>query len=380
MTGFLHGLGSKDPPAELVTPLRPATWRGLPTTIDFVRARQLGARPVMVLSDLWGYPGDGYNGHGPPWLDPAGWASTVRRAAKYLGPDVVWDVWNEPDSGAFWSGTPEQLLQVFAIAESTLRAVHGDRAFVIGPGFAHYDATALRRFLDGCRDLGCRIDALSWHEFPAADEPPSTIADHLREARTFTSLPLLVGEVVSSWDQTRPGTLVGYLAALERGRAAGAARACFADRRGNACADRSLGRLLVDGQIRTTSSWWATAAYARGVPGRVRTSVRSAGAAVLGARCRGRDDRAEVLLGREDRSRAVRDWTVRFAGLRALPCVGAADRLRVAVRRLPSQSLRPLERPVLDRVLRVPVDGSRATVRVPRVPAHDAVVLEVRRG
>ena len=379
MSGFLHSLGATDPPPELVAPLRPRLWRGVPRTVNFARARSFGARPVVVLSDFWGYPGTNYHRHGPPWLDLERWGDRVEREARRFGPDVVWDIWNEPDSRVFWDGTEDQFALVFRTAEARLRAVLGPST-VVGPSLSHYEGGRMRRFVAACAELGCTLDALAWHELLGPSTRLSAIVSHLRDARRFSTLPLFVTEIVGQEDQTRPGALVGYFSALERGGAAGAARACFGTEGDeNACISRSLNGLLVNGPVRTTSSWWATATYASGVGRRVATVRRSGGAAVLAARCGTGGGHATVLLGRENRSVGRDGWRIRLEGLRALPCVGRSKRIVARPKRMPAQNRRALERPLAMKALRAAIgpDGT-ATLKVPRVGPHDAVAVEIR--
>src|SRR5262245_15429046 len=101
--GFLHGVGAEAPPDRLIVPLRPALWRGTPATADVGRASGVGARYVFVLSDLWGYPGEGWRGGRPPWEDLRAWSRMVRTAVRaYRNRRLVWEVWNEPNHRYFW--------------------------------------------------------------------------------------------------------------------------------------------------------------------------------------------------------------------------------------------------------------------------------------
>jgi xylan 1,4-beta-xylosidase len=390
MVGLLHGIATTSPPDALVDPLRPALWRGIPQTVAFGRAVGAGATPMVVLSDAWGYPGTNWHNRGAPYLKTKRWTKFVDAAARKAGTaTVVWDVWNEPNNAGFWNGTPEQLASTFAIAEHELRAQLGARAIVVGPSLAYYDVRWLRRFLDACLPLGCHIDALTWHEFPTQRQPIGTIADHLREARRdFLEAPryrplqigsLIVNEMVSRDDQRRPGELVAYFAALERGGADGAARGCFPlAPPSNGCSDDTLDGLLTpSGSVRTTASWWVTRLYADGVGRRVRTTTTAGALNALGSACPGAGSTATVLLGSGRRSQTTSDWTVRVAGLRRLPCVGAARRLSVAVKALPDVGARSIRSPSTRARQRVSVRNGAATIRIRDVRPHEAIVLEL---
>ncbi len=82
MNGFLHSLSATEPRDALVAPLAPRLWRSDLTRASPERARALGARYLVVLSDLWGYPKDGWNGRGPPWANLRRWERFVRATAR----------------------------------------------------------------------------------------------------------------------------------------------------------------------------------------------------------------------------------------------------------------------------------------------------------
>ena len=62
LVGFLHGLDDLQPADRLVVPLQPTLWRGSLDSAPYARAVGFGARYMLVVSDLWGYPGAGWYG------------------------------------------------------------------------------------------------------------------------------------------------------------------------------------------------------------------------------------------------------------------------------------------------------------------------------
>lgn len=69
VVGLLHGMDAARPPARLIRPLAPLTWRGNLFSAPYGRATGFGARYIIVLSDLWGYPGANWYGGRAPWED-----------------------------------------------------------------------------------------------------------------------------------------------------------------------------------------------------------------------------------------------------------------------------------------------------------------------
>jgi hypothetical protein len=81
MLGFLHGLDETTPETRWIEPLHPALWRGQFYSAPYERAVSFGARYVLVVSDLWGYPGAHWYGREPPWEEPGVWFAFVRNLA-----------------------------------------------------------------------------------------------------------------------------------------------------------------------------------------------------------------------------------------------------------------------------------------------------------
>jgi hypothetical protein len=309
--GFLHGLGETRPPDDMVAPLSPRYWRGDLTSAAYDRAEAFGARYIVVLSDLWGYPGANWYGRRPPWEDLAAWGAFVRRTARaHPDPALVWDVWNEPDHAYFWNGTREQLYETYRVAYQALRRELGPRAVISGPSVSAFRWNWLVGLLEYCRFEDCEVNALSWHELPGVGHGIDRISAHLARARSellrnpayvvIGLRALDVNETVGAGDGLYPGEQLAYLAELEQGRATAAARACWPDPIGtDTCGMKTLDGLLTP-DLRPRATWWATTWYARSVAHRVRATVLGAGLAALATRRGSPKGRAEVILGAYD--------------------------------------------------------------------------------
>ena len=71
---------------------------------------------MLVLSDLWGYPKDGWGGRGPPWADLRRWEPSSRHRARAPRSPLMWDIWNEPDVKDFWRGGRRRLIRTYVVA------------------------------------------------------------------------------------------------------------------------------------------------------------------------------------------------------------------------------------------------------------------------
>jgi hypothetical protein len=393
MVGFLHGMNATTPPDEMIRPLRPALWRGVPGTAPYDRARIFGARYVLLLSDLWGYPATWSNGGRAPYGHLHEWAQFVRVIARqYRGQDVIFDVWNEPNAQTFWIGTRKQLFETYAVAARVLHEELGEDVQVIGPSLGAYDADYIGAFLDACRsEPGCRVTALAWHEIPELPPPMSTIVDHLRDARhrflertKYAGLGLqrvYVTESVNAYSQYQPGDTLAYLSALERGGADGAARACWESPNGdNQCFNHTLDGLVTPGTGRPRAAWWTYKLYADGVASRVRATTDDSSVAALASSASAIPGAPQLLLGRFSGStRTFRKTgvSVTLRRLDALPPFAAASKVTVVVQQVPDQDTRPLSSPKLVMQADVPVTGGAAHVVIPRFGLHDLYAVTV---
>lgn len=301
MNGFIHSLGATEPPDDLVAPLAPRLFRSDLIRASVDRAAELGARYQLVLSDLWGYPANGWNGRGPPWADLDGWERFVRGVARdHAGRSMSWDIWNEPNGATFWEGGRERFFRTYAVANRVLREELGPDVEIAGPSVSRWSPLWIEAFLARCLSESCRISALTWHENLRPDDPITEVSDHLRDARSrlmadprYAPLGLTeihVNEYVGREDRYLPGAAVAYFAELEDGGADLAALSCWNEAD---CGPAGLGGLLAAGAPR--SAWWAHRWYARGADTRVRSKSGSGGVTALASRPS--PGEVEVLLG-----------------------------------------------------------------------------------
>jgi hypothetical protein len=391
VVGLLHGMDGVRPPDGVIRPLAPRAWRGDLMGTPYARAVGFGARYIVVVSDLWGYPGANWYGGRPPWEDLDAWASFVRglaRANRDRG--LVWDIWNEPDLPYFWNGTQSQFHATYRVAYETLRAELGRRAVITGPSVSRFRWSWLVGLLEYCRQADCEVNALSWHELPGESPGIAAIAGHLRRARTWLLRnpayvvlglrELHVNESVGPGDHLFPGEQVAYLAELEHGGANAATRACWPDPSGqDNCRAQTLDGLLDPVTMRPRAAWWVTAWYSRGVGSRVSARASGAGLAALAAAGTRRARRAEVLVGAYDPhdGRPPADVTVEvdLRRLDRLPFLRGRSRVRIATSHLVSTGQAPTV-PRRTGAAVVPIHAGVARVAV-TLKRHEAALLRL---
>ncbi len=394
LVGFLHGLDDLQPADRLVVPLHPTLWRGSIDSAPFVRAVGFGARYMLVVSDLWGYPGAGWYGRQAPWEDWDAWSAFVRDLARRYGDhDMVWDIWNEPDVPYFWTGTEAQYHELYRRAYVAIRQELGARATIAGPSVSAFRWDWLVGLLDYCRGADCAVDALSWHELPGG-RGVAAIADHLRRARAgllgnpaYVPLGvrgLYIGEYVGEGDALWPGEVLGYLAQLESGGASEAAHACWHDPSGaDTCTQHTLDGLLDGATMRPRAPWWAMRWYARGTDSRVRSRSTDPALAVMAARRPGGSDwrHAEILLGyldTHDRPLPPRtDVLLAVRGLSQLKFMRGATVPHLTAYRVRSSGQAPVTPVAVRAPVVVRARRGELVLRVRGLRLHDALLLRL---
>jgi xylan 1,4-beta-xylosidase len=386
MVGFVHGMDQRRPADDLIEPLAPALWRGKLRDVPYQRVQDVGGRYTYVLSDRWGYPG---HGKPAPYEDFRAWERFVRKTARASrrGNDVLWDVWNEPNEGHFWQGTPEQLYETYRIAENVLRQEIGPDVLVGGPSTLGWRSDWIVGLLEWCRTYGCQVNVLSWHEL--SNGPIPAIRDRLRFAREsllessrYAALNIReihVNEAGVAADQYRPGELLGVMHYLEAGGADAAARTCWDEVGGGSnCYNDTLAGLLVPRTFEPRSTWWATKAYADGAGSRVLTRFSDPHLVGLGSSRSDRPRTAQLLIA-HTRGHAAQELDVRvtFRRLGALSFLRGERRLRVGIERFPDTGELPLPAPRGRRAALLEVEDGEATLVLHDVRVHDAYRLRL---
>ena len=384
MVGFVHGMDMVRPGDEMIEPLAPALWRGKLRDVPYQRVAEIGGRYTYILSDRWGYPGDGARA---PYEDFARWERFVRRTAvASQGLAGVWDVWNEPNEPHFWRGTPEELYETYRIAENVLREVLGPDVVAGGPSTLGWRGDWIAGLLEWCHARGCQVNVLSWHELSGGSIPAiEARLEQMRafvQARRYAPLPvqeLHVNEAIIAADQYRPGEVLGVMHYLEAGGADAAARTCWDDLSGQSnCYNETLAGLLVPGSFKPRSAWWATKAYAAGVSSRVLTRFSDPHVVGLASARSDQPRSAQLLIAHmRGHSRQEVDVRVTLRKLGALPFLRGEQKLRVAIERFPDTGELPLSRPHTRRPAIVPIERGEATLTLHHVRMHDAYRLRL---
>jgi xylan 1,4-beta-xylosidase len=178
--------------------------------IDFLLS--IGMRPFVELSFMPETLASGhttvfsYRGNVTPPRDYDQWASLIQKITRhwvdrYGAPEVrewFFEVWNEPNLKAFWTGTRDEYFQLYRRTAEAVKAV--DNSLKVG-GPATADNQWLQEFLDFCAIDNVPVDFVSTHHYP-------TDAFGLPGADTITQLEhaprdIMSRQVAKSRDEAR---------------------------------------------------------------------------------------------------------------------------------------------------------------------------------
>ncbi len=119
--------------------------------------------PYICYTPLWNSTGDSTNfwDHTPIDYDEFG-QFVEDIVNRYKGRIKSWEIWNEPDITAYWSGTVEEYAKLLKIGAAAVRKADPDAIVVLG-GLAHKTDFTLRLF----RDLGVSefVDVVNIHNY-----------------------------------------------------------------------------------------------------------------------------------------------------------------------------------------------------------------------
>jgi hypothetical protein len=167
------------------------SWGQIDRVVSAARARGLSVLPTLAYTPAWARPA-GTTDHVPP-SNPDTFATFARAAATRYGPQgiTVWEIWNEPNNGAFWSPTPNAVAYTDLLrrASAAIHAVQPSATVLLGGlspagGTLEWTSSDGRnispyRFLRQVYDANGAgtFDAVAFHPYAGQPWLPSTEAE-----------------------------------------------------------------------------------------------------------------------------------------------------------------------------------------------------------
>lgn len=161
------------------------------------KAESRGASVLLVLGGTPRWTAHQVRVTDAPWMGPGSasppasfddWSRFVSAvASRYSGRIAAYEVWNEPNSKTFWSGTPGQYGLLVQVASSAIRAADPD-AQVLASGFMVGDQSGVEQLAPWVAALGssgAAVDAVSLHWYPRAGSEPMAVRGAVRAFRSL---------------------------------------------------------------------------------------------------------------------------------------------------------------------------------------------------
>jgi xylan 1,4-beta-xylosidase len=161
----------------------------------------IGMKPFVELSFMpWTFAsGDTtvfrYKGRVTPPKDYGAWATLIRKLAEHwierYGAEEVrswfFEIWNEPNLSAFWTGTQEEYFKLYRYSVEALKEV--DKGLRVG-GPATAKNQWIEEFVDFCDENRLPLDFISTHQYPTDDATGTSLGseddpteEHLSKSR-----------------------------------------------------------------------------------------------------------------------------------------------------------------------------------------------------
>ncbi len=131
-----------------------------------------------------------------------GWADGYKWNIRY------WEVWNEPDIPQCWTGTQDEIFELYRIASTTIKRDHPDIR-IGGIALTSPRSPMFEPFLAYAQQYALPLDFVSWHGYchtPKEAEMLSGIARCLMDKYGFTKAESIYNEwnYVVNWDDLQP--------------------------------------------------------------------------------------------------------------------------------------------------------------------------------
>ena len=262
-SGFWNGINSTAPSPALVNPTKPRLMRGTSIyttdsgTLPRVQSFSPGTVPMFLLGDLWATTGGRSYPINPCSGGCSAWTTFVTNTVNTYGTSFVYDVLNEPDNAAVFSGTESDYDAAWSAAYTAIKAING-AIVIVGPSTSSWDMWATD-FMAYATTNSMLPSELSFHETSTVPTATSDIA--AAKAYLAANNPSITKIDITQFDGLSttylPGTAVQYLSTLERTQVNDVARMCW----NGDCLDNSLDGLIGTNGTTVRAVWYAYQGY-----------------------------------------------------------------------------------------------------------------------
>jgi hypothetical protein len=370
--GYTYGSSTKAQVAEVIAQAKRFT------------AGSYHAQYQVLLSDIYGADGSQPSDTTWPCTDDncanyVTFLDDVVGAIQASGVTVTYDIWNEPDTSAFWAPGADttQYFEMWDTADKTIKSLAPD-ALTVGPDFAAdpaQNSTRWSEFLAHVKSAGTAPSEISDHLEDDGDDPVAVAKsiDSDLSANGISARPLSANEFLPENQQTA-GQTAWYLGRFAQSGYANAMRGNWAA----CCVNPYLAGTIVangNGGYSYTGQWWSFRTYADLTGSLVSTSGEVGNTAISASEDSSKR-RAVAVIGDLDGYTGAASVT--FSGLSSVSWLANDGNVNVTVYRIPDQS--PLNSPDVVTSEIVSTSSGSITVPVTFAAANDAFAIYVTPG
>jgi hypothetical protein len=169
-------------------------WSAYDAIVAAAEARGLSVLGILAYTPGWATDAEPLSG--PP-RSVADWEDFCFRAARrYRGRVLDWEIWNEPNQKAFWSGTRQEYIDRILIPGAAAVHAADSRARAGGPALAHLESALWYRWLlEVLQQAGGQLDFATHHLYDS--DGPADVTAKLEAPTPFGADPSL-------WDLWSP--------------------------------------------------------------------------------------------------------------------------------------------------------------------------------
>ena len=295
------------------------------------------------------------------------------------GVTVTYDIWNEPDTSAFWAPGVDstQYFEMWDTAYKTIKSL-APNALTVGPDFAAdpaQNATEWSEFLAHVESAGTAPSEISDHLESNGDDPVAVAKsiDSDLSSNGISSRPLSANEFLPEEQQTA-GQTAWYLARFAQSGYANAERGNWA----SCCVNPYLAGTIVSngsGGYSYTGQWWTFRTYAD-LTGSLVSTSGEVGTTAISAAEDSSKRRAVAIIGDENGYTGAASVT--FSGLASVPWLANDGNVTVTVDRIPDSS--PLNSPLVVTSETESTSSGSLTVPLTFDSSHDAFAIYLTPG
>jgi hypothetical protein len=370
--GYTYGTSTKAQVAEVIAQAKRFT------------AGSYHAQYQVLLSDIYGADGSQPSGTTWPCTDDncanyVTFLDDVVGAIQASGVTVTYDIWNEPDTSAFWAPGVDstQYFEMWDTAYKTIKSL-APAALTVGPDFAAdpaQNSTEWSQFLAHVGSAGTAPSEISDHLEGDGDDPVAVAQsiDSDLSANGISSRPLSANEFLPE-DQQTAGQTAWYLARFAQSGYANAARGNWS----SCCVNPYLAGTIVsngNGGYSYTGQWWTFRTYAD-LTGPLVSTSGEVGTTAISAAEDSSKRRAVAVIGDENGYTGAA--SVAFSGLSSVPWLANDGNVQVTVYRIPDSS--PLNSPLVVTSEIESTSSGSITVPVTFDSSHDAFAVYLTPG